>query len=53
VLVMLQMTTAVRPLVGTSDTFLPKEKKFFLAHWLDSIKRDAKAPEAVNPAPNR
>ena len=33
VLVVLQMTTALRPLVGTSDTFLPKEKIFFLNHW--------------------
>lgn len=35
-LVSLQMSTALRPLVGTADTFLPTEKKFFLAHWTDS-----------------
>ena len=35
VTVCLQMTTALRPILGTSDSFLPKEKKFFLAHWLD------------------
>jgi len=33
VLVCLQMMTAVRPIVGTAETFLPQEKQFFLAHW--------------------
>jgi hypothetical protein len=37
-LVLLQMTTALRPLIGTADTFLPKEKKFFLAHWIECLK---------------
>jgi hypothetical protein len=37
VIVMLQMTTALRPIVGTSETFLPVEKKFFLKHWFDSM----------------
>jgi hypothetical protein len=36
-LVILQMTTTLRPLVGTADTFLPKEKKFFLRHWADNM----------------
>jgi hypothetical protein len=45
VLVCLQMTTALRPLVGKADTFLPKQKKFFLAHWIDSFE----APSARNP----
>jgi len=44
VLVMLQMTTALRPLVGTAQTFLPKEKKFFLSHWHDSMRGDATKP---------
>jgi hypothetical protein len=35
---MLQMTTALRPLVGTSTTFFPAEKKFFIAHWGDCLK---------------
>jgi len=35
VLVMLQMTTALRPILGTADTLLPVEKKFFLKHWSD------------------
>lgn len=33
-LVSLQMTVALRPLVGTADTLLPVEKRFFVAHWL-------------------
>jgi hypothetical protein len=36
-LVALQMTTALRPIIGTSDTFLPKEKKFFMSHWGDCM----------------
>lgn len=39
VLVMLQMTAALRPLVGTADTFLPTEKKFFLGHWLSCLEK--------------
>jgi hypothetical protein len=38
VLVAVQMTTALRPLVGKSDAFFPKEKKFFLSHWGDCLK---------------
>jgi hypothetical protein len=38
-LVMLQMSAALRPLVGTSDTFLPKEKKFFVSHWLQELHK--------------
>ncbi len=36
-LVMLQMTTALRPIVGKSDQLLTAEKKFFLKHWLEQI----------------
>jgi hypothetical protein len=32
------MTAALRPIVGTADTFLPQEKKFFLSHWGDCLK---------------
>jgi hypothetical protein len=38
VFVSLQMSAALRPLIGTADTLLPKEKKFFVQHWLDSMK---------------
>ena len=37
-LVAVQMTTALRPIIGTADTLLPKEKQFFLAHWGDCLK---------------
>jgi hypothetical protein len=46
ILVVLQMTTALRPLVGKADTFLPTEKKFFLVHWGDCLKE---APPAEHP----
>jgi hypothetical protein len=46
VLVTVQMTTALRPLVGTADTFLPKEKKFFLTYWNDCL-----APPAAETPP--
>lgn len=36
-LVAVQMTTALRPIIGTSSTFLPKEKKFFAAYWGDCM----------------
>lgn len=32
-LVALQMTTALRPIVGTGGSFLPTDKMFFLEHW--------------------
>jgi hypothetical protein len=38
-LVAVQMTTALRPIVGTAGTFLPQEKKFFVAHWLDCLNQ--------------
>jgi hypothetical protein len=37
ILVCLQMTTTLRPIIGHSDSFLPREKKFFLVHWFDSL----------------
>lgn len=37
-LVALQMTTALRPILGTSKTFFPTEKQFFVAHWFDCLK---------------
>ena len=36
-LVAIQMTTALRPILGTSETFFPTEKKFFLSHWGDCL----------------
>src|SRR5881394_250315 len=37
-LVMLQMTAALRPILGTADTFLPSEKQFFISHWMESLR---------------
>ncbi|HEV2318250.1 MAG TPA: hypothetical protein VGV18_00760 [Verrucomicrobiae bacterium] len=35
--VALQMTTALRPIVGKSGAFFPAEKKFFITHWADCL----------------
>jgi hypothetical protein len=35
------MTTALRPLVGKADTFLPKDKKCFVTHWWDCLQSEA------------
>jgi hypothetical protein len=39
-LVAMQMTTALRPMVGTGASFLPVEKKFFVTHWLECLARE-------------
>lgn len=40
-LVTLQMTTTLRPIVGTSDRFLDfEEKKFFLGYWGEQLTGD-------------
>ncbi len=36
-LVTLQMSTALRPIIGEAETLLPQEKKFFVNHWLDEL----------------
>ena len=51
VLVCVQMTTALRPIIGTSETLLPPERKFFLAHWSEVLDEKPAAPAvAVPPA---
>lgn len=37
VLVSLQLPTSLRPILGRSDEFLTTRKKFFLAHWIESM----------------
>lgn len=37
VVVCLQMTTTLRPIVGHAERFFPAEKQFFLAHWFESL----------------
>jgi hypothetical protein len=39
ILVLLQMTTALRPIIGTSDTFLPAKKMFFVSHWAECLRK--------------
>ncbi len=46
-LVTLQMSTTLRPLIGTADTLLPVKKKFFLQHWGDEM--GATTPTSGNP----
>ena len=43
VLVVLQMSTSLRPIVGESDKFLSGEKKFFLSHWSEQLQAEARA----------
>ncbi len=39
-LVTLQVSCALRPILGEADSFLPKEKKFFLQHWADNLNAE-------------
>lgn len=39
-LVTLQMSTALRPIIGTADTLLPVKKKFFMEHWYDELNKE-------------
>lgn len=48
VIVVLQMTTALRPLVGTSESFLPEEKRFFIGYWLDNLDASTHARTTNN-----
>lgn len=44
-LVTLQLTTTLRPILGRSDRLLTHEKKFFLEHWGDTIGETLKTDE--------
>jgi hypothetical protein len=44
-LVMLQMSTALRPLIGRAETFLPETKRFFLSHWGNCLDDASKGRE--------
>lgn len=37
-LVAVQMTTALRPIVGKAETLLPTEKKLFVSYWAECLK---------------
>lgn len=40
VVVTLQMSSTLRPILGSADTFFPTEKKFFLNHWGEQLARE-------------
>lgn len=37
VIVTLQMSTSIRPIIGKADTLLPTQKRFFVHHWMESF----------------
>jgi len=37
IIVTLQMSTSLRPLIGSAETLLPTQKKFFIQHWLQNL----------------
>jgi hypothetical protein len=52
-LVTLQMTTSLRPILGRSDIFLTQEKKFFLQHWGEAFGKSLKPQTGISAAPSR
>lgn len=52
-LVALQMTTALRPILGKSPAFFPTEKKFFIGHWADCLKMTPETSTNNAASPNR
>jgi len=50
-LVTLQMTTSLRPILGRSDVRLTQEKKFFLQHWGDTFSASLKPEIAAQLTP--
>lgn len=45
VVVSLQMTSTLRPLIVPGKTFFPTEKKFFLANWFESLSGSSEKKE--------
>ena len=43
-LVTLQMTTSLRPILGRSELLLTQEKKFFLQHWFETMDKSLNPP---------
>ncbi|MGJ8677903.1 MAG: hypothetical protein ACSHX0_10330 [Akkermansiaceae bacterium] len=53
-LVTLQMTTTIRPIIGSSEHFFnTEEKSFFLAYWLKSASQGKPQSNATNDAYSR
>lgn len=44
-LVTLQMSTTLRPLIGTSDQLFTTEKRFFLEHWMNQMDQPSPSRE--------
>ena len=63
ILVTIQMTTTLRPIIGTSEDFLNlTEKKFFLIHWGELMSgettrntsiQEEQVPQEAQPTPSR
>ena len=51
-LVSLQLTTSLRPILGRSDRFLTDEKKFFLQHWGESMNQSLPSSDDNSEASN-
>ena len=49
-LVTLQMSTTLRPLIGRSDTLFTSEKRFFLEHWNLSLSNTTRPPQVEKEA---
>ena len=43
IVVTLQMSTALRPIIGKADNLLPTEKKFFVTHWFEEMDSSSKS----------
>ena len=52
-LVTLQMTTSLRPILGNSKPMLTQEKKFFLEHWGDTFATSLKSEVLVSSQPEK
>ncbi|MEO5917677.1 MAG: hypothetical protein ABIS50_25830 [Luteolibacter sp.] len=52
-LVTLQMTTSLRPILGRSTLRLTQEKKFFLEHWGDTFGTSLPKEVAQSPEPEK
>ena len=52
-LVSLQMTTSLRPILGRSELLLTQEKKFFLQHWFETMDKSLKPQLAATTLESR
>ena len=52
-LVTLQMSTTLRPIIGRSDQFFTTEKLFFLEHWITSAKPERESSNTTEITPQK